>query len=53
MIALPHLVFVVTLAVAVWIAFPLLTDRDDSPLVYAQVVLLGLLTGGILTVVIP
>lgn len=52
-VALPHLVFIATLGLAAWIAWPFLTDRHDWPLMGAQAVLLGLLTGGVLTVVIP
>ena len=53
MIALPHLIFIAVLMVAAWIAFPLLTDRDDTPLMFGQTIMLGLLTGGILTAVLP
>ena len=53
MIALPHLIFITVLMVAAWIALPLLTDRDDTPLMFGQTIILGLLTGGILTVVLP
>ena len=52
-IAAPHLIFVAVLMVAAWIAFPLLTDRDDTPLMFGQTIVLGLLTGGILTAVLP
>lgn len=53
MIALPHLIFICTLGLAAWIAWPLLTDRNDFLLMTAQAVMLGLLTGGVLTAVIP
>lgn len=53
MIALPHLIFICTIGLAAWIAWPFLTDRDDFPLMTGQAVMLGLLTGGVLTVVIP
>lgn len=53
MIAWPHLVFAGSIWAAALVAWPFLTDRKDSPLMYAQAVLLGLLTAVVLHVVIP
>lgn len=53
MIALPHLVFAGSIGLAALAAWPLLTDPNDRPLQYAQAVILGLLTGFVLSVVIP
>ncbi len=52
MIALPHLIFACVCAVAALIAWPLLTDRADTPLVYAQAVVLGLGAGIVLGAVV-
>lgn len=53
MIALPHILFALTIGALAVVAFALTADTDDMPLALGQSVLLGLLGGGVLCLVIP